>query len=49
MDWNSDTREWYIYYLSEEEKEFLGKSDEEFLEELRAKHGGDYSRSNPFS
>lgn len=43
MEWNSETREWYIYYLADEEKEFLAKSEEEFLEELKAKQGGDFS------
>ena len=28
MEWNSETREWYIYYLEEEKKEYLDKSDE---------------------
>jgi len=28
MEWNSETREWYIYYLEEEKKEFLDKTDE---------------------
>lgn len=43
MDWNPETREWYIYYLKDEEKEILSKSDEEYIEELKKKHGGDFN------
>ena len=28
MEWNSETREWYFYFLEEEKKEYLDKSDE---------------------
>jgi DnaJ-class molecular chaperone len=48
MDWNSETREWYVYYLHEEEKEILEKTDEQFMEELKAK-GGISSFGNPFT
>ena len=48
MEWNSETREWYIYYLDEEKKEFLDKTDEEFLKELKEK-GGASSFGNAFS
>ena len=48
QEWNSETREWYIYYLKVEEKEYLEKSDEQFMEELKAK-GGSSSFGNPFT
>jgi hypothetical protein len=40
MSWNPETQEWYVYYLADEERDILSKSDEQFLEELKAKQGG---------
>jgi hypothetical protein len=37
MRWNSKTREWYDYYFEEEKKEYLDKTDEQFLQELKEK------------
>jgi hypothetical protein len=27
-EWNTDTREWYLFYIEEEKKEFVDKTDE---------------------
>lgn len=48
MEWNSETREWYIYYLEEEKKEYLDKTEEQFLADLKAK-GGASSFGNAFT
>lgn len=36
-DWDAKTQTWYIYNLKEEENEILNKTDEQFLQELKAK------------
>ena len=30
-EWDTEKREWILYYLHEEEKEVLGVSDEDFI------------------
>ena len=34
-EFNEDTREWYFYHLEEEKKQFLEKTDEQYIEDLK--------------
>jgi len=43
-EWDTEKREWILYYLHEEEKEVLTISDEDFVADLKKKFGADYGK-----